>query len=790
LLSLNLFGAPAVRADGAPLVGRATHGRRLALLALLACTRGRSLRRDRVLALLWPESSTDRARAQLSDDLYILRSGLGDDVVRSAGDEIALNAAAITSDVGTFERLLEEGQHEQAVGLVAGPLLDGFHLPDSAEFERWLDAERARFAALYAAALESLAEAGEAGGDFGTAVRWWRRLAAHDPYSGRITLRLMRALEANGDRADAIRQARVHTTLLREDLDAVPAPDVVELAERLRLEPPARPAPSPAPVDDAGAAPARRPSSLHAGTPILGGAAQESPDPDLAARSSGAVVRPRRRSSLHYAAAALVLAAVIYSAGRLRSPALPAAEARDVSVAVLPLANLSQDPRDAVFADGMTEALIATLARGGTVRVVARTSVHTLRERGIDVRSIADSLRVRFVVEGGVQKHGDRLRVQVRLIDARDGTTRWSETYDRDMDDVFFVQDDIARSVARGLGTRLAGAPSAPLRRGQTHSIAAYELYLRGSDRVLLRSDSAARTGVRYFREALALDSAYAAAWAGLARMYGRVAPPEDPDMPGRVRLELAERTARKAIALDDSLAEAHATLGAILITAGKLVSAERHLLRAVDLEPQRALTHEWLVTLRIWQEWPAEALGHARHALELEPLSPTANAELARALLFNDRCDEAIAQLEKLTALQPPLLRVAPLLAQCYARQQRWQEAASVLRPQAQHGERTVLVQLAWIDARSGTGREARRLLQHFHEQYRTGAGGAFDIAVLYAGLGNDDQALEWLHRAAAEQSLIQDVGNPFSAMIMGPHFADLRRDQRFAGVRELLAR
>ena len=225
---------------------------------------------------------------------------------------------------------------------------------------------------------------------------------------------------------------------------------------------------------------------------------------------------------------------------------------------MLPLANLSTDPADAALADGMTEELISLLARTEGLRVIARTSVFGFRDRQIDVRRIADSLGVAHVLEGGLQKSGTRMRVQVRLIDTRDGSTRWSDTYDRELRDVFAVQDEIARSVARELGIRVGRNNNPPPRRPQTGNIAAYELYLRGADRTLLRSDSAAREGVKYLREAISMDSGYAAAYAALGRMYGRLAA-ASPTSDRQRYYELAEEAASKAVSLR-SLAEAHAT--------------------------------------------------------------------------------------------------------------------------------------------------------------------------------------------------------------------------------------
>ncbi|HEU5049238.1 MAG TPA: BTAD domain-containing putative transcriptional regulator, partial [Gemmatimonadales bacterium] len=244
MLSLKLLGGASVERSGTPVAGRAARGHRLALLALLA--RGRPLSRDRILALLFPESDTDRGRRALSDTLYLLRSALGEDVLLVTGDDLRLNPERVASDVGEFERLLGEDRLEAAVAAYAGPFLDGFHLADSAEFEQWVDGERDRLAARFAEALERLAETGERASEWGAAVGWWRRRAALEPGNGRVALRLMLALASAGDRAGALQHARVHAALLREEYDADPDPELVALTERLRRESVARGAALPA----------------------------------------------------------------------------------------------------------------------------------------------------------------------------------------------------------------------------------------------------------------------------------------------------------------------------------------------------------------------------------------------------------------------------------------------------------------------------------------------------------------------------------------------------------------
>lgn len=758
---LRLLGNPAIAGeDGAPLTGAATQRHRVALLALLAIAGDRGQSREKLLGYLWPNRDAESARLLLNQAVYNLRKALGDDALLSVADDLRLNSERVEVDAVQFEAALERGDHEAAFALYRGPFLDGFFVPDAVEFERWTDRERARLADLYADTLEALAEAAEAAGDADRAVRWWKARATLDRHDSRVAVRLMQALAASGNHAGALQHADIHARLLQDEFGTQPPPEVLALAERLRNEPGPRSGPE---LDNA--------------------------PPALAPSRAAATVLLRRRSRIRYAVAALVVGAVLFTTlWATRSRGRPSStDASQRSIAVLPLANQSVDPRDSAFADGMTDELIAILAKNSGLRVIGSTSVFAYRNRQGDVRGIADSLGVANVLEGGLQKDGNRLRVRVRLLDARDGSTRWSETYDRELRDVFAVQGEIAQAVARELGVRLGVTSTAAPRRQPTQNVAAYELYLRGSDRTLLRSDSAAQRGVEYFRQAIALDSGYAAAWAGLARMNARLA--GFAARPDRVRLyAMAEAAARKAVALDDSLAEAHATLGGIRMALFDFASAERHMARAIALDSSRALTYQWMVTIDFWMGRPAEALAHARRAVELEPLSPDAHADLARALLGNDRCDEALAELAPLSALRPPLLRVAPIAAECYARKGMWPQAIATIRPQAERGEPMALAQFAYMLARGGQRDSALRIQATLLERWRRGESGAFENALVATGLGNMDQAFDWLNRAIDDHSFSGGPGSPALHLLVGPLSPDMQRDARFARVRERL--
>jgi tetratricopeptide (TPR) repeat protein len=384
------------------------------------------------------------------------------------------------------------------------------------------------------------------------------------------------------------------------------------------------------------------------------------------------------------------------------------------------------------------------------------------------------------ILEGGVQKAGSQLRVQVRLVDARDGSTRWSETYDRELKDIFAVQSEIAGAVARELDLRLGEGTLARITRGSTRNVAAYELFLRGNDPVLGRTDSGGRAGLEYFRQAVALDPKYAAAYAGLARMHIRIAFGDDPELSRPDRLALAEQAALKAVALDDSSGEAHLALSMVRRDNYEMASAETELKRAVALEPTNARFRAWLVLLYVVTDRPAEALEEGRRALALDPLSPLANAEVAHALLANDRCDEALAQLETLRSLRPPLLRANAIAAQCYARKQMWPEAIAESQQISVNGGPRAQAMLGYMLGRGGRTGEARRILASLLDRSRRIDGGAFDVAIVYAGLGQNDQVFPWLDKAVDDRSL----GFEWLHTVVD----GLRRDPRFDRLRQRL--
>jgi DNA-binding SARP family transcriptional activator len=234
MLRLNTFGGLILQQDGQLHTGPAAQRRRLALLAVIAASGRRGASRERLLALLWPDTDPDAARHSLYQALHVIRRSLGKDDVLLGSSTLQFDPERMTSDVEEFETAVEQGAHEEAVRLYRGPFLDGFRLEGAPEFEQWQEGERLRFAREHATALEALAAAANARQDYGAAVRWCRRLASAEPVSTRAALGLIQALVAAGDRAGALQFANVHSALVRQHLDAEPDPAVQAWAERLR----------------------------------------------------------------------------------------------------------------------------------------------------------------------------------------------------------------------------------------------------------------------------------------------------------------------------------------------------------------------------------------------------------------------------------------------------------------------------------------------------------------------------------------------------------------------------
>ena len=758
--SVALLGA-----DREPILG--THGhhrRRLALLAALAAAGEDGRTRDQLLLFFWPESTQARARHSLEQLLYAIRTALGESPFAGT-NPMRLESAVVTSDVGEFNEAIDRGELERAVDLYRGPFLDGFHLSDAPEFERWVESERARLALRYTGALDRLARAADAARDDGAAVRWWRRLAEADPVSSTWAAGLIRALMRSGDHAAALQHAERHEAFVAQELGTGVGPAlttlVAEVRENARTANPAAGRDAPfARRGDAALAAARSPDSPASrpspGTPPVETAAP----PD------------RTRTILRVGVLAAALGIATLALRTRLTEGTPAA--REVpSLAVLPFKASPGDASDSVFADGLAGELIVALSRIEPLRVMAQESSFGFRNRGIDVRLIGDSLGADNLVTATVSRDGDRLRVQVTLIDARDGSTRWSESYDRRLADLFAVQRDIAESIAAELRLRLSPPAQRALRR-TTDSIAAWDLYVRGRDPVHLRTDSGPRVGLAQLQAAVAIDPSFAHAWAAMPQRYFGLSGSATSRAERLELKRLALAAAHRAIALDSLLPEAYTGLGvALAIAPADLGASRRAMERALELGGAPR-TREHLSRQLTWSGRFTEALAQARRAAAEDPRSPSAAADIGEGLCLTGRIDEGLRQLGPLWRVSPPPQRVRNYTALCLALAGRWADAIDTLDVNGQVHSPGLM---GFALARSGRVDDARRLMDEAMAQWeRTGRGAGVVVAIA-TGLRDIDLAAAWLDRAADEGMGI--------APLAWPLFADLHADPRYARYR-----
>ena len=344
--------------------------------------------------------------------------------------------------------------------------------------------------------------------------------------------------------------------------------------------------------------------------------------------------------------------------------------------------------------------------------------------------------------------------------------------------------DEIARVVAEEVDRRLRGDADTEDPARRTMNIAAYEAYLRGNDPAMNRSPAAAAQSLEHFQNAVALDPSYAAAWVGVAKLSMRVAF-DDSDNADELYEQAAE-AANNAVALDPSNAEAYAVTGLLHMRNFDLIAAEASLKTALSLDPARGQVREWLVTLHLWMGKLEQALAEATRATQLNPLSPSATAELARALAANGRCDDALHRLESISHIDPPLLRVPFIVAHCHEQDGRWQSAVDSIVESNTHSGPLGQAMWGYVLARSGQHEEARRVLDDLHASWQAGEGDAFPVAMLYAGLGDSDQLFAWLERSIQDRSFI---ASPDQFTMLQPVLDALRGDPRFANLPMLAA-
>ncbi len=445
-------------------------------------------------------------------------------------------------------------------------------------------------------------------------------------------------------------------------------------------------------------------------------------------------------------------------------------------IAVLPMANISPDPQDEYFADGMTEELISTVSKIGDLRTISRTSTMRYKGTSLTLREIANELNVGTVLEGSVRKAGSKLRINVQLIDVQQDEHLWSQSYNRELEDIFAIQSDIANKVAEALQVHLLTREKQRIKKKATTNIESYTLYLKGLHYRSVRTEEGYRKAIEYFEEALKNDSNFALACAGIADCYERMG--EDGILSPKESFPRAKEYAVKAIQLDGSLAEARATLGAVLEEYYyDQPGAEKEFKLAIDLNPNYGrVCHSYGAHLACMGRLD-EAIAEIGRAQELNPLALEVND--CAAVIFNcaDQFDKCLDACEKMLRIDANYLPAHQDLAEAYLQKSRFDDAIEVLRKAVtiSGGASTAKGRLGFAYARAGRETEARKMLQELEQDSKERYVSPVAFAVVYCGLGDGKRAIEWLERACAERA------GGLLSIKMRPLWADLRREPGF---------
>jgi serine/threonine-protein kinase len=507
------------------------------------------------------------------------------------------------------------------------------------------------------------------------------------------------------------------------------------------------------------AADVKRVMSAIVDMPTTSGTGERAAPRARAARIGAAVV----------AAGALALLAVV--AGPLLRHG-PPNERR--SIAVLPLKNISSEPDNEYFSDGITEDIIAQLSKVGELRVISGSSVMAYKDRRKDRRQIARELGVATLLDGSVRRAGNRVRIVSQLVDARTEEQLWAETYDREVQDILAIQSDVSQAIATALKGELSAAEKGRLARRPPADFEVFNLYLKGRYYWSLRTEESLGKSIEYFEAAAARDPAYAPAYAGLADAFNVMG--SRGMIPAALGRSRARAAAMKALALDDTLADAHASLALAQHQDLEWAAAEAGYRRAIALNPSYATAHHWLAVYLSQVARSDEAIAEIKRAQSLDPLSVGITSAAGGILFMARQYDRAIEQLGTALEMDPDFALTHQLLAEVYAQTGNHERALAELDRARGLARGRRLALLAYIQAGSGRAGDARAALRELERSPPGDHAYPTDIAAVHCRLGDREAAFRWLEKALGERDM------SLAYLKVEPRFDPLRQDARYA--------
>jgi serine/threonine-protein kinase len=512
-----------------------------------------------------------------------------------------------------------------------------------------------------------LSEQATANADHAAVAHWCGRLAQADPLNAHVAVRYMEAMARTGDRAGALRFARLHEARLRHELDAGPDSAVTAAAERLRIQ-----------------------------------------------------------------------------------------TADEPSVAVLPFVNMSPEHEDEYFSDGMTEELTNALTHVRGLRVASRTSAFAFKGKNIDVGDIGARLSVRNIVEGSVRKVGNRIRITAQLVDAVSGYHIWSQVFERTVNDVFTLQEEISQAIVRAVPLKV-GRAGGSLVRPPTALVEAYTLYLRGRYFALKRTCDSLRLAIEYFEQATEIDPAYALAHAGIGECFTLLGFEEFGDLAPNEVMPRAKAAIERALLLDSELAEGHAWRGVLaFLFEYDWARAEDALQLAIELKPTYSLAHTWYSVFLTCMGRHEEALARIHHAEQMDPMAITIQAVVGHTYDMARHVDEALQRYQAVLEMDPNSVRVHAWVARLHFATGRFEHGLKTLEAAIRHLGRPphLLAQLGRFLAALGRHREAHQVIEELEllggRQYVS----SLATAYVYRALGNHEELFKGLEEAFEQRS------------------------------------
>ena len=504
-------------------------------------------------------------------------------------------------------------------------------------------------------------------------------------------------------------------------------------------------------------------------------------DVDLAASAR----QPRKYTWIFVVIVGAALSVGLFFIGRYTGrPTISAAgtELPAKSIAVLPFESLSEDKSNAYFAEGVQDEILTRLAKVADLKVISRTSTQHFKSAPDNLPQIAKQLGVTNILEGSVQKANDQVRVNVQLINALTDAHLWAETYDRKLTDIFAVESDIAKTIAETLQAKLTGSEKTAMSKKPTENPEAYELYLKGRFFWNKRTAADLRKSIEYFEQAIAKDPGYAQPYAALAQSW-KLLPAFNGGAPNDC-FPQAEAAAKKALALDDTSSTAHAALASLKGLNGfDYPGAIAEYERTLQLNPNDATARQWFANDTLANVGQTEReIAELKHAVELDPLSLVINSNLGVGYIHAGRLDEAIAQLRKTVELDGTFYYSRYNLAQALELKGLIPEATAEYQKTMSMTEDPVpLGMLGRLYALHGQKDAALKILQRLRESREQRYTAAYGLALIYVGLGDHNEALNWL-----EQGYREHDGFNIGPIRVDPLLAPLHGDPRFEALAE----